>query len=279
MPSSPRSATTSVAPNSTPRSVRVVWRPMRMIRSAPSRLADSTAIRPTAPSPITVAVVRSLTPAATATWCPVPSTSDSVSSDGSSAEFSPTGSGTRVPWAWGTRMASAWPPPTPFPPQKPPWRQDVCSPSRQKSQMLSAQANGATTRSPTLSPDTSDPSPSTTPMNSRPHRRALGAGRHAVARMHRPPRPAAELPTGRRARIALSGAGLGPGGSGASRPATRRGRGRRGGTPSDSSAEAPAARPTPSQREAPRDLPRRADEASPVRESHGQRGYAVTSTS
>ena len=57
MPSSPRSATTSVAPNSRPRSVRSLWRPIRMIRSAPRRLAASTAHSPTAPSPITVTVV------------------------------------------------------------------------------------------------------------------------------------------------------------------------------------------------------------------------------
>ena len=62
MPSSPRSATTSVAPNSRPRSVRSLCRPISMIRSAPSRLAASTADRPTAPSPITVTVVRGSDP-------------------------------------------------------------------------------------------------------------------------------------------------------------------------------------------------------------------------
>ena len=86
MPSAPRSATTSVAPNSRPRSVRSLCRPIRMICSAPSRLAASTAHSPTAPSPITVTVVRGPTPAVTAPWCPVQNTSDRVSSDGSSAE-------------------------------------------------------------------------------------------------------------------------------------------------------------------------------------------------
>jgi hypothetical protein len=56
----------SVAPNSRPSSVRAVWRPIRMICLAPKRLADSTAIRPTAPSPMTVTVVRSFTPPRTA---------------------------------------------------------------------------------------------------------------------------------------------------------------------------------------------------------------------
>ena len=43
-----------------------------MIRSAPRRLAASTADSPTAPSPITVTVVRGPTPALTAAWWPVP---------------------------------------------------------------------------------------------------------------------------------------------------------------------------------------------------------------
>ena len=44
----------------------VGWRPIRMICSAPNRLAASTADSPTAPSPMTVTVVRSVTPAVTA---------------------------------------------------------------------------------------------------------------------------------------------------------------------------------------------------------------------
>ena len=46
MPSSPRAATTSVAPNSRPRSVRSVCLPIRMICSAPSRLAGEHAAQP-----------------------------------------------------------------------------------------------------------------------------------------------------------------------------------------------------------------------------------------
>src|SRR6185312_5975952 len=87
-PSSPRAATTSVAPNSRPRSVRSVCLPIRMICSAPSRLAASTPHSPTAP------------------WWPVQYTSDRVRSDGISAESGATGSLTSVPWASGTRTAS-----------------------------------------------------------------------------------------------------------------------------------------------------------------------------
>ena len=144
---------------------------MRMICSAPSRLAARTAHSPTAPSPITVTVVRGFTPAVTAQWCPVGNTSDSDSSDGSSAESSPTGSVTSVPCACGTRTASPCPPSTPAAPQLPPCRHEVCRPSRQKSQVLSAHTNGATTTSPALSPDTSAPTSSTTPRNSWPIRR------------------------------------------------------------------------------------------------------------
>ena len=59
---------------------------------------------------MTVTVVRGLTPAVTAAWCPVQNTSDRVSSDGSSASSSPAGSLTSVPWACGTRTASPCPP-------------------------------------------------------------------------------------------------------------------------------------------------------------------------
>ena len=53
-----------------------------------------------------------------------------------------------MPSANGTRMASACPPPIPFPAQNPPCRQDVCKPSRQKSHVPSDQAKGAMTKSP-----------------------------------------------------------------------------------------------------------------------------------
>ena len=65
-------------------------------------------------------------------------------------------------------MASAWAPPMPPAAQNPPWRQEVCRPSRQKSQVPSDQANGAMTKSPFFNVDTSLPVSSTTPTNSRP---------------------------------------------------------------------------------------------------------------
>ena len=68
-----------------------------MIGSAPSRLAARTADSPTAPSPITVTAVRGPTLAVRQAWWPTQNTSDSVSSDASSAESSPTGSFTSVP--------------------------------------------------------------------------------------------------------------------------------------------------------------------------------------
>jgi hypothetical protein len=141
---------------------------MRMIRSAPSRLAASTAERPTAPSPTTATVVRGLTPPITAAWWPVRKTSDSVSSDGSRSLSSPTPALTRVPSASGTRTASACPPPTSPEFQNPPVRHAVCRPSRQKSQVLSEIANGAMTKSPMLRVVTCDPVSSTTPTNSCP---------------------------------------------------------------------------------------------------------------
>ncbi len=110
--SSPRSLTTSVAPNSSPSAMRSGWRPSRMICSAPRRLAAITPQRPTAPSPMTATVFPGATFATTAAWWPVPITSDSVSSDGISASSSPTGSTTSVPSACGTRTASPWPPST-----------------------------------------------------------------------------------------------------------------------------------------------------------------------
>jgi hypothetical protein len=90
-------------------------------------------------------------------------TSDSVSSEGSSAESAPTGALTRVPSACGTRTASAC-----AVEKKPPCTHEVVRPSRQNSQVLSNQANGAITRSPAFTVLTADPVSSTTPMNSWP---------------------------------------------------------------------------------------------------------------
>ena len=62
--------------DSRPRSVRASWRPMRMMREAPMSLAERTAERPTAPSPITVTVWPGLMPAFLAAWYPVDMTSE-----------------------------------------------------------------------------------------------------------------------------------------------------------------------------------------------------------
>ena len=80
-------------------------------------------------------------------------------------------------------MASACPPPIPFPAQNPPCRQDVCKPSRQKSHVPSDQAKGAMTKSPFFNVDTSRPVSSTTPTNSWAHRGTTGRGRHVVVRV------------------------------------------------------------------------------------------------
>ena len=77
-PSSPRSVTMSVAPNSRASFCRVAWRLMAMIRSAPICFAESTPSRPTAPSPTTATVAPGFTLAASAANQPVPSTSDVV---------------------------------------------------------------------------------------------------------------------------------------------------------------------------------------------------------
>src|ERR671916_694888 len=70
-PSSPRSVTMSVAPNSSASFCRDSWRLIAMIRSAPSCLAASTAQRPTAPSPTTATVLPGPASAATAPKQPV----------------------------------------------------------------------------------------------------------------------------------------------------------------------------------------------------------------
>src|SRR6516165_4631700 len=78
-PSSPRSETMSVAPNSRASCCRFSCRLITMIRSAPICLAERTPSRPTAPSPTTTTVDPGLTLAASAANQPVPSTSDVVS--------------------------------------------------------------------------------------------------------------------------------------------------------------------------------------------------------
>ena len=78
--------------------------------------------------------------------------------------------------------------------QKPPCRQEVCRPSRQKTQVPSDQANGATTRSPALTVRTSAPTSSTTPMNSWPIR--LAGRRSAPCWLVRPQVAAADAGAG-----------------------------------------------------------------------------------
>ena len=69
--------------------MRSVCLPIRMICSAPSRLAASTPHSPTAPSPITVTVWPGWTPAVIAPWWPVQYTSDRVSSGSEVAIVAP----------------------------------------------------------------------------------------------------------------------------------------------------------------------------------------------
>src|SRR4051794_24873472 len=76
---------------------------MMMICSAPRRFAAMTPHSPTAPSPTTASESPGLTPATTAAWWPVASTSESVSSDAMSSWSSPTGSAYSVPSAMGTQ--------------------------------------------------------------------------------------------------------------------------------------------------------------------------------
>ncbi len=139
-----------------------------MIRSAPRRLAASTADRPTAPSPTTATTSPASTRAHTAAWWPVPITSDRVSSERSSSSGCPEpGTGTSVPSASGTRTASPWPP-SPLLGKKPPLAQAVVMPCRQWGHVPSLNANGQMTRSPLETLLTSAPTSSTTPMNSWP---------------------------------------------------------------------------------------------------------------
>ena len=110
--SSPRSVTTSVAPNRRAVASRPSWRPSMMIRSAPSRLAASTPQRPTAPSPTTATTDPRSTPAETAAWCPVPITSfrGRIALSRASSPSTWGGRTTSVPSASSARIASAWPP-------------------------------------------------------------------------------------------------------------------------------------------------------------------------
>ena len=106
-PSSPRSATMSVAPNSRASFCRVSCRLIAMIRSAPICRAESTPSRPTAPSPTTTTVEPGLTFATSAANQPVPRTSEVVRRLGTRSSDGIPGVGTRVPSARGTRSTGA----------------------------------------------------------------------------------------------------------------------------------------------------------------------------
>src|SRR5690606_6621203 len=110
--------------------------------AAPSRLAAITAHSPTAPSPTTTTLLPAVTPADTAAWCPVPMTSDSVSSPGIWSSRGIPGVATSVPSAFGTRTRSPWAPSASEPdwsgdPHHPPLMHDVLTPLRQLMQLLS----------------------------------------------------------------------------------------------------------------------------------------------
>jgi len=77
--------------------------PISRICSAPSRLAASTAHSPTAPSPITVTVVRGPILALTAAWWPAGNTSDRVSSDGGT----PSADGLNLLASWAATLEAA----------------------------------------------------------------------------------------------------------------------------------------------------------------------------
>ena len=113
-PSSPRSSTMSVAPNSRASACRSAWRLNAMIRSAPSCWAARTPSRPTAPSPTTATVLPGPASAATAANQPVPSTSEAASSDGIRSASGMPGVATRVPSASGMRASSDWVPRVPI---------------------------------------------------------------------------------------------------------------------------------------------------------------------
>src|SRR5437763_17022050 len=108
MPSSPRSVTISVAPNSRASFCRDSWRLIAIIRSAPICLAESTPSRPTAPSPTTTTVAPGFTLAASAANQPVPRTSEAANRLGTrSSGGVPPGVATSVPSACGTRRNGA----------------------------------------------------------------------------------------------------------------------------------------------------------------------------
>lgn len=162
-PASPRSETMSVAPNSSARSWRDLWRLIAMMRSAPMCFAASTPIRPTAPSPTTATVDPACTRAAKAAYHPVPSTSETASRLGIRSSGGTSSVATSVPSASGTRASGAWAP----------VMNSICShedwkPNRQCGQVLSERQKEPTTNWPGRTKMTALPTSSTIPQYSWP---------------------------------------------------------------------------------------------------------------
>src|SRR5206468_11734314 len=139
------------------------WRLMAMIRSAPICFADSTASRPTAPSPTTATVAPGFTWAASAANQPVPSTSDVVSRLGIRSSDGTPGVGTSVPSASGTRSTGAC-----ARVMNSRWTHDDWYPYWQLGQVLSDVANEPMTNWPGLTDRTALPTSSTMPQYSCP---------------------------------------------------------------------------------------------------------------
>ncbi|CAM5564356.1 hypothetical protein SCANM63S_09385 [Streptomyces canarius] len=162
-PSSPRSVTMSVAPNSRASFWRDSCRLMAMIRSAPFSFAAITPHSPTAPSPTTTAVEPGLTSAASAAYQPVPITSETASRPGQNSSPGTSSVATRVPWALGMRTYSAW-----QVVMNSRFTQLDCHPLRQLAQVLSEVANEPTANWPGSTEVTSLPTASTKPTYSCP---------------------------------------------------------------------------------------------------------------
>src|ERR1700678_2167491 len=161
MPASPRSATMSVAPYSSARSCRVLWRLMMMIRPASICFAASTPIRPTAPSPTTTTVEPGCTRAASAAYQPVPSTSDVANKLGIRSSAGTSAVATSVPSASGTRASGAC-----APDMNSRCTHDDWNPNRQCGQVLSEMQNEPTTNWPGRTLLTALPTCSTMPQYS-----------------------------------------------------------------------------------------------------------------
>ena len=156
---------------------RSACRDIAMTRSAPSRLAASTAHSPTAPSPTTTTVAPGPTPRRDGRV--VAGAHDVGQREQPGTATSQAGR----EWRRASRRPAAPAPAHPGRrrrararrdrPTTAPCAQEVCTPLRQCTQVPSEMANGAITKSPACSVDTSEPTSSTTPTNSCPMRLRL----------------------------------------------------------------------------------------------------------